>query len=291
MCKFACELTITRFMDTPKSLKALSAHQTAYLEQLQRLPYFKMVQPIVEGFLRQVINRGAFYIRVHVASLDGILESQRIKSVMETGKGATVGGKETRQEAVEALFGCNAGKLLPSEFPKYGFLSQPDAVKDLYINGGMWCQYGDVSIQLKKERLFHRTTLCVGDSVNFGRFYQLIPTRVDDVKATCICGLQHDGEPLMKMGDPVAAYAIFTQWVLERKLTVNNFPLIEEVAKDAPPIFDFFELQYHGDIDITQDVERIDVAPSSPEEKEKLLLLKEKFEKIGVKMYIYEGGL
>jgi len=60
------------------------------------------------------------------------------------------------------------------------------------------------------------------------------------------------------------------------------------VAKDVPPIFDFFELQYHGDIDITQDVERIDVAPSSPEEKEKLLKLKEKFEKIGVKMYILE---
>ena len=275
-------------MDTPKSLRALAAHQSAYQELLRQQPYYKMVAPIVEGFLRQIINHGAFYVRVHVSSLEGILESKRIKSVMETGTGATNGGKETRREAVEALFGCNANKLLPSEFPKYGFLSQSDAVKDLYINGGMWCQYGDVSIQLKKERLFHRTTLCVGDSVNFGRFYQLIPTRVDDEKATCICGLAHDGEPLMKMGDPVAAYALFAQWILEKKLTINNFPLIEEVAKDVPPIFDFFELQYHGDIDITQDVERIDVAPSSPEEKEKLLELKEKFEKIGVKMYILD---
>ncbi len=279
-------------MDTPKSLQALAAHQSAYQELLRQQPYYKMVQPIVEGFLRQIINHGAFYLRVHVSSLPGILESKRIKSVMETGTGATNGGKETRPQVVEALFGCNAKKLLPSEFPKYGFLSQPDAEKDLYINGGMWCQYGDVSIQLKKERLFHRTTLCVGDSVNFGRFYQLIPTRVDDVKATCICGLQHDGEPLMKMGkDPVAAYAIFAQWILERKLTINNFPLIEEIAKDMPPIFDFFELQYHGDIDITQDVERIDIAPSSPDEKEKLLELKEKFEKIGVKFNIFEGSL
>ena len=278
-------------MDTPKSLQALAAHQSAYQELLRQQPYYKMVAPIVEGFLRQIINHGAFYIRVHVSSLEGILESKRIKSVMETGTGATNGGKETRMEAVEALFGCNANKLLPSEFPKYGFLSQSDAVKDLYINGGMWCQYGDVSIQLKKERLFHRTTLCVGDSVNFGRFYQLIPTRVDDVKATCICGLAHDGEPLMKMGDPVAAYALFAQWILEKKLTINNFPLIEEVAKDVPPIFDFFELQYHGDIDITQDVERIDIAPSSPEEKEKLLQLKEKFERLGVKFNIFEGGL
>ena len=275
-------------MDTPKSLRALAAHQSAYQELLRQQPYYKMVAPIVEGFLRQIINHGAFYLRVHVSSLEGILESTRIKSVMETGTGATNGGKDTRREVVEALFGCNANKLLPSEFPKYGFLSQPDAVKDLYVNGGMWCQYGDVSIQLKKDRLFHRTTLCVGDSVNFGRFYQLIPTRVDDVKATCICGLAHDGEPLMKMGDPVAAYAIFAQWILEKKLTVNNFPLIEEVARDVPPIFDFFELQYHGDLDITQDVERIDVAPSSPGEKEKLLELKEKFKELGVKMYILD---
>lgn len=276
-------------MDTPKSLKALAAHQAAYQEQLHRLPYYNMVQPIVEGFLRQVINHGAFYLRVHVSSLDGILESKRIKSVMETGKGATNGGKETRKETVEALFGCNASKLLPSEFPKYGFLSQPNAEKDLFVNGGMWCQYGDVSIQLKKERLFHRTTLCVGDSVNFGRCFSLIPTRVDDVKATCLCGLPHDGQPLMALPDPLMCYAMFATWVLERKLTINNFPLIEEVAADAPPLFEFFELQYHGNLDITQDVERIDVAPSSPEEKEKLQAFKEKFEDIGVKFFISKG--
>ncbi len=276
-------------MDTPKSLKALAAHQAAYQEQLHRLPYYNMVQPIVEGFLRQVINHGAFYLRVHVSSLDGILESKRIKSVMETGKGATNGGKETRKETVEALFGCNASKLLPSEFPKYGFLSQPNAEKDLFVNGGMWCQYGDVSIQLKKERLFHRTTLCVGDSVNFGRCFSLIPTRVDDVKSTCLCGLPHDGQPLMALPDPLMCYAMFATWVLERKLTINNFPLIEEVAADAPPLFEFFELQYHGDLDITQDVERIDVAPSSPEEKEKLQAFKEKFEAIGVKFFISKG--
>ncbi len=276
-------------MDTPKSLKALAAHQAAYQEQLHRLPYYNMVQPIVEGFLRQVINHGAFYLRVHVSSLDGILESKRIKSVMETGKGATNGGKETRKETVEALFGCNASKLLPSEFPKYGFLSQPNAEKDLFVNGGMWCQYGDVSIQLKKERLFHRTTLCVGDSVNFGRCFSLIPTRVDDVKGTCLCGLPHDGQPLMALPDPLMCYAMFATWVLERKLTINNFPLIEEVAADAPPLFEFFELQYHGDLDITQDVERIDVAPSSPEEKEKLQAFKEKFEAIGVKFFISKG--
>ena len=277
-------------MDTPKSLQALAVHQTAYQEQLKKLPYYKMVAPIVEGFLKQIINHGAFYIRVHTSALPGILESKRIKSVIETGTGATNGGEKTRREVTEALFGCNANKLMPSEFPKYGFLSQEDAEKDLYINGGMWCQYGDISIQLKKERLFHRTTLCVGDSVNFGRCFSLIPTRVDNVKATCMSGLPHDGKPLMGLADPLFCYAMITTWILEHKLTLNNFPLLEEVAQDAPPLFEFFELQYHGDIDITQDVERIDVMPSSVEEREQLLKLKEEFEKTGVKMYLHESS-
>lgn len=275
-------------MDTPKSLLQLAAHQAAYQQQLrEQVPYYKMVAPIVEGFLRQVINHGAFYIRVHANALEGILSSQRIKSMMETGMGATNGGKDIRRQVTEALFGCRASKLLPSEFPKYGFLSQSDAEKDLYVNASMWCQYGDVSIQLKKERLFHRTTLCVGNSVNMGRCYMLVPTRVDDVRATCMTGLPHDGTPLVRLPDPCFCYAMLTQWVLEHKLTVSNFPMIEEVAADMPPYFEFFELQYHGDIDITQDVERIDVIPSSPEEQEQLLQLKERFAAIGVKMYVH----
>lgn len=276
-------------MNTPKSLNALAAHQAAYQAQLARLPYYNLVRPVVEGFLRQIVDKGAFYLRVHVSALDGILESRRIKNMMETGTGATGGGKETRAKVVEALFGCNASKLLPSEYPKYGFLSQPDAKLDLLVNGGMWAQYGDVSIQLKKERLLHRTTLCVGNSVNFAQCYSLIPTRVDDIKATCICGLPHDGKPLMPLPDPLICYIMFATWVTEHKLTVSNFPTIERVTDDAPPVFEFFELQYHGDLDITQDVERIDVIPSSPEQKEQLLLLQEKFAAIGVKMYIRDG--
>ncbi len=273
--------------EIPHSLQALEAHQDAYRQRLSALPYYNVMAPVVEGFLRQAVARGAFYLRVHVSALDAILQSRSIKSMMETGSGATNGGKQTRQEVTEALFGCNAAELQPEEYPKYGFLSQSDAVKDLYVNGGMWCQYGDVSIQLKKERLMHRTTLCVGNSVNFGNCHTLVPTRVDNIKATCLCGLRHgEGQSFMAPPDPMSCYAIFATWILEKKLTLDNFPMIEELARDLPPVFDFFELQYHGPISITEDVERIDVAPSSTEELEKLTVLKEKFESIGVKMYI-----
>lgn len=274
---------------TPKSLSHLAAHQEAYCQRLRALPYYNLVAPVVEAFLRQIVDRGAFYLRVHLPTLRLILESGRIKSVTETGKGATEGGAETRREVTEALFGCKASKLLPSEFPKYGFLSQPDPHLDLVVNGSMWAQYGDVSIQLRKERLFHRTTLCVGNSVDFGRCYMLVPTRVDDIKATCLCGLPHDGEPLIHLQDPIFCYAKLTEWIMKREITVDNFPNIDSIAEGMPPLFEFFELQYHGDLDLSKDVERIDAIPSSDEERATLEELKPKFEAVGVPLFIDEA--
>ncbi len=276
-------------MDIPKSLKALSAYQSAYQQQLRKLPYYNMVAPVIEDFLQKIVQRGAFYTRTPVSALGGILSSKRIKSVMETGTSSTNGGAQTRKEVTEALFGCRADKLLPAEYPKYGFLSQANAVRDLFVNSQMWSQYGDVSIQLNKESLMHRTTLCVGNSVNFGRCFTMIPTRVDDIKATCLSGLAHNGKPLMSMPDPLLCYIIFASLVLEHKLTLDNFPELESIAVNAPPMFEFFELQYHGEIDITRDVERIDVVPSTQEERAELEIFKQKFESIGVKFFISEG--
>jgi hypothetical protein len=271
--------------ELPKSLRQHAAYQEEYRQRLMQLPYFKVMAPIIETFLRAIIDRGAFYIRVHLQDLEAILDSGAIKSMMETGHGATVGGEKTRKEVVKALFGCDPEKLLPSEFPKYGFLSQSDAKADLIINGGMWSQYGDVSIQLKKDRLFHRTTLCVGNSVNMGRCYTLVPTRVDNVKATCLCGLPHDGEPLIHLADPNFCYYKFVEWIVKKQLTVQNFAQIDMIADDID-LFEFFELQYHGDLDIRRDVARIDVEPSSKEEQSLLEQLQPRFEAIGVPLNI-----
>lgn len=271
----------------PQSLKNLESHQAAYLRRLQQMPYFSMMQPVVERFLQLIISQGAFYLRVHQSSLESILESGCIRSLAETGSGTTTGGVDVRRKAVEALFGCKTFKMHADEYPKYGFLSQPDAHRDLWVNGGMWSQYGDVSIQLKKERLLHRTTLTVGNSVNFGRCYTLVPTRVDWVLATCICGLPHDGTPMMTLQDPCMCYALFTTWILEHKLTVQNFPMIDDLVKDAPPVFEYFELQYHGPLSLAQDVERIDVIPSDEEEHRQLLSLQSRFEAIGVPFHVW----
>lgn len=270
----------------PPSLQGHAAHQQRYLQTLHAQPYYDLMAPAIERFLTQIIRSGAFYLRVHESTLEGILHSQSIKSLMEVGQGATNGGRDTRMESTAALYGCDVTKLKPEEYPKYGFLSQSDPEKDLLLNAQMWCQYGDVSIKLNKERLLHRTTLTVGNSLNFGRCYALVPTRVDEVKATCLCGPRHTEKGLVRMKDPMGLYAYFTTLILEGKLTERNFPRIESIAGEAASFFEYFELQYHGPLSLTDDVERIDLQAPSPSPE--LKALQQQFEDIGVPFYLHK---
>lgn len=98
---------------------------------------------------------------------------------------------ETQREVVKALFGCNLDGLAPEEYPKFGYLSQADSKRDLLINADLCYQYGSVALKLKKEWMMHRTTLCVGNSVNHARCYTLIPTKLTQLRATCLQGLPH----------------------------------------------------------------------------------------------------
>ena len=269
-----------------KSLQHLAQYQADYYRRMFALPYFPQVANVIENYLRQIVDYGAFYLRVHTSALPAILASGCVKSMMETYTGATNGGVETRKEVVKILFNCDTGSMRPEDYPKFGFLSQPDAVRDFFFNGGMWCQYGAVSIQLKKERLLRRTTLCVGDSVNMGRYFTLIPTPVDSIKATCICGLEHDGTALVAPPEPLMCYYYIATLILEKKLTHTNFPLLEAIAREGMPVFEFFELQYHGAIDLATDVERIDVEPLSAEDEKRLLALKPQFEAMGIPFHL-----
>lgn len=114
----------------------------------------------------------------------------------------------------------------------------------------------------------------------------MIPTRVDNVKATCVCGLQHDGKALMAPPEPILCYYLLASWILDGKLTTTNFPMIEKIDKEAPPVFEFFELQYHGPLLLAQDVERIDVQTSDDAERRMLEALRPKAEAMGVNLYI-----
>lgn len=268
-----------------KTLKHLDRYQAEYYRRLAELPYFAQIASVIEHFLKAIINRGAFYIRVQTSVLEDILTSGSIKSMMETHKGTTNGGEETRREVTANLFGCDTDTLQPADYPKYGFLSQPDAKRDLMVNAHMSMQFGDVSIRLKKSRMMHRTTLCVGNSVNLGNSEIMVPTRTDNVKATCITGLAHEGQCQM-MPNPMAFYYYLATKILKGELTIDNFASIDRICDDSPMPLEYFELQYHGIISLKDDVERIDVIPSSEEEMVMLKALKPKFEALGIPLEI-----
>lgn len=209
--------------------------------------------------------------------------------MMETGKGTTGGGMDTRRETVKALFGCDTDKLTPEEYPKFGYLSQADCKRDLLVNAEMCYQYGSVAFKLKKERMMHRTTLCVGDSVNYARCYNLIPTPVTRLRATCLHGLPHtDGhQSFLSLPEPLMCYIYMAGRILEKRLTTDNFPMIDRLIGDDMPCFEFFELQYHGIIDITTDIERVDCMPCYDDDKSALLQAQTEFNKLGVEFNLH----
>ena len=268
-----------------KTLENFDSYQTTYYRRLFALPYFAQIASVIERFLKAIVERGEFYTRVQIKILESILESGTLKSMIETHRGTTNGGENTRKEVIENLFGCDTSAMQAADYPKYGFLSQPDGRRDLLVNAHMSMQFGDVSIRLKKSRMMHRTTLCVGNSVNFGNSEMMVPTRTDNIKATCITGLAHEGKRQL-MRNPMGFYYYLTSKILQGELTADNFAHIDRISDDCPMPIEYFELQYHGIISLKDDVERIDAVPSTPEEIDILNRLKPKFNAIGIPLEI-----
>ena len=134
-----------------KTLANLDSYQAEYYRRLEALPYFTQIAPVIERFLAAIVERGEFYTRVQTPVLADILEAGSIKSMAETNSGTTLGGIATRKAVTASLFGCDTAALSVADYPKYGFLSQADARRDLLINAAMAMQYGDVSIRLRKN--------------------------------------------------------------------------------------------------------------------------------------------
>lgn len=250
---------------TPLSLSKHSSYLNEYHKRLLRYgqPYIVASQ-IIEPYLRKIVEQGAFYLRIHRETLPMVLDSKRIKSQMETGDGTTMGGPETRREVTAELFGADIRKMKKADYPKYGYLSCDDSRLELFSGGEMEYQYGNVLIKLKKERLMHRTTMTVGTSLFMGVSRHLVPTRVDDIKATCIPGVENDPKALLNPRC-IEFYMFFAHAITSKRITTDNFYRISETLGNAITTFTCFELQYHGPLTI-EDIERIDVYSEDDDE-------------------------
>nr|MCW1091993.1 hypothetical protein [Streptococcus anginosus] len=118
--------------------------------------------------LKKVIDNSAYSMRFKYANIDKLIESGKFMNQFETGtSGGTLNAKYRRQ-ATKQLFGLSGKRLKKSEFEKYGYFGNKDAIKDYTHNSTSWGgvgQYGDVIIHFVKDKVANKTTFTVNNSL------------------------------------------------------------------------------------------------------------------------------
>ena len=243
------------------SLENFDKLRMNYYSRLQKeIPNFSLMGGVIKSFLDRIIKDGGFYLRMRTETLPKVISSGRIKGNMETGISTSGEGGKARVPSCAAMFGCDPEKMQPADYPKFGYLSADNHLQNLLVSEEMSTLYGGTVVKLKKENFMHRTTITIGDSLQLGRCYGLIPDRVDNVLPTCVYGLKHGSDfAYPKLPNAAVCWYYLATKIVSKTLTPENFFDMDALIGDPMPIFEFFELQYHGIIDITKDVERVDI--------------------------------
>ena len=112
--------------------------------------------------IQKYINKSDFRVRVSKFAMEGILDSGEIWNQMQTGTSDGMYDPDERRDISQRLFGHD-GNLADEEYEKYGYLS------DGQTDAAYW--YGDFDIVLKKNSVIDRTTMTLGDSLDYDARY------------------------------------------------------------------------------------------------------------------------
>ncbi|MCQ2973978.1 MAG: hypothetical protein MJ211_04135 [Bacteroidales bacterium] len=236
---------------------------------------------VVTDFLKKIVEASNFSMCLPIENLPKIIESDLIKNAMETGasKGSTIGGNEVRREATENLYGELPKDLKPSDYPKFGFLSGKDLMKDLGADIDIFWHYGSVMLTFKKENLFNRTTLTVGSSLNFNESILKSPVPVWDVFPMCIKG--HATKMLPKPIPMFRGFDFFYDQIINGKVSTSA-PNQLAINCDDVPGFENYELQFFGELRFSRDVESIHFVELAGNENEIINELKPKLDELNI---------
>lgn len=280
-------------METPKTLKNFDAYEAEYFNafvQKEQIPAVAVA--IFTDFLKKVIDAADLCIRVPISVLPSIIRDGRIKNVMETGTGATMGGASVRKEMTNILFGCNVDELAPNEYPNFGYLGTKNKMLEIF-ESDLGFHYGDALITLKRENLFDRTTMCIGDTVDFGAFKYVMPTLLSHPRFTCAGWMLHPGvteDKSLRTLPGVYKLHVLLKAILEEELTVNNFHKMGELFDKICTGFEFFELQFHGGISFPGDVEKVDCYNVWDNENTDMLKqITEQLKPAGIEVKVWDG--
>lgn len=214
--------------------------------------------------LKKVIDNSAYSMRFKSANIDKLIESGKFMNQFETGtSGGTVNTKYRRQ-ATNQLFGLSGKRLKKSEFEKYGYFGNKDAIKDYTHNSTSWGgvgQYGDVIIHFAKDKVANKTTFTVNNSLGPAVYQELV---ADNPNRPNLVGI--DKELLKETVDMLKTGKIETPEEASKALGVR-----------------YLEAQYHGDVNLS-DVSSMYFTNNTPNEKQ-IQSLKE----FGINLYVKEG--
>ncbi len=271
-------------MERIVSLEKFKQQHDAYYQRIIDSIPQKGIVSVIEGFLEKIINVGDLCIRVPIERLEKIVNDNCLKTQVELKEGRTFGGATTRKEVAKTLFGCDLEKMSDSDFPKSGYLGPQEKRLDFVVNNSLNYQYGEVILTLKKENLKPRTTMTVGDSVNFNIAQWFSPTLIEKPRMVCIAGVNRDD----KM--PIAPqnfrwYLFFAYAISGKVITPENFYRLAEIF-DYQNGFEFFELQFHGDILFDRDIQQVDILKSTLDEIQNGTELCTRIENMGIKVNI-----
>lgn len=261
--------------ETPKSLENYDKTYEEFREK--RASQIDDMEPFIEmdNFLNTLIDENEFRMKIpndDASVLTSILEDGRFKNQFETGTSGGAYDPNIRAKASDNLFG-HGNKLSDSEYEKYGYLGSKDITKDNQnIQLGF---YGDGIITFKKDEMMDRTTLTVGDSLrdaNSGRF--IMGTKVTAPDST------------VAVGRP----GMINDFVNRTKEGIDKYG-IDDAAMVGNRVRSYFELQYHGDLTLS-DVESITIDKNILDEISKSPDLVKKIKDSDIVCnYIYNGEI
>lgn len=214
--------------------------------------------------LKKVIDNSAYSMRFKSANIDKLIESGKFMNQFETGtSGGTINTKYRRQ-ATNQLFGLSGKRLKKSEFEKYGYFGNKDAIKDYTHNSTSWGgvgQYGDVIIHFAKDKVANKTTFTVNNSLGPAVYQELV---ADNPNRPNLVGI--DKELLKETVDLLKAGNIKTPEEASKALGVR-----------------YLEAQYHGEIGVS-DISSMYFTNNKPSD-EQIHSLKG----FGINLYVKEG--
>lgn len=251
-------ITISRVMadgKTPKMLKKFATfHENECAKMLNEKKYSSESDVhVIEDFLKELIAENNFSMSVKIDKMDQIIKNDKIQSNVEKNwnlmKDLTKDNSFTYRKFLSIeMFGADESEIGASDYEKYGYLSSKDESQDIKDLSSFRKYYGNVIINLKKENLLDRTTLSIGNSLNLRNSIKkelsVIPTWVKNPRVVCIPDWSS------------SCMENFSNAIKDKNLVASRPNLLCH-QKNLGFNLEYFELQFHGDLSFTQDVESV----------------------------------